>query len=174
MTAKISKYSRFVLSMGGPNLVKIGWWAHTFFREKPFSPLPPVIAPVEVVPISKVDLDAETRTTESVHVGNAYSLTSHDNLDLLETFSKSKLVDSSLIFLDNRLMLICLLTWQWLVTVSVHNTQIIQLIWRDQHLWGKKCKVNGVHETISHFACNFAKYSPILKILSPADWIINV
>jgi len=33
----------------------------------------------------------------------------------------------------------------------------------------KKCKANGVHEAINHFACNFAKSSPILKILSPAD-----
>ena len=31
-----------------------------------------------------------------------------------------------------------------------------------------------MRETISHFACNFAKCSPILKILLPADWIINV
>jgi len=30
-----------------------------------------------------------------------------------------------------------------------------------------------VHETINHFACNFAKCSPILKILL-ADWMMNV
>jgi len=29
--------------------------------------------------------------------------------------------------------------------------------------------VNGAHETINHFACNFAKCSPVLKILSTAD-----
>jgi len=48
--------------------------------------------------------------------------------------SESKLVYSSLIFVDNKLTLICLLTYQRLVTVSVRNTQVIQLIWRDQHL----------------------------------------
>jgi len=47
---------------------------------------------------------------------------------------KSKLVYSSLIFVDNILTLICLLTQQRLVTVSVRNTQVIQRIWRDQHL----------------------------------------
>jgi len=48
--------------------------------------------------------------------------------------SKSKMVYSSLIFADNKLALICLLTQQRLVTVSVRNTQVIQFIWRDQHL----------------------------------------
>jgi len=48
--------------------------------------------------------------------------------------SKSKLVYSSLIFVDNKLTLICLLTQHRLVTVSVHNTQVIQLIRRDRHL----------------------------------------
>ena len=48
--------------------------------------------------------------------------------------SKSNLVYSSLIFLDNQLTLICLLTQQRLITVSVCNTQVIQLIWRDLHL----------------------------------------
>jgi len=52
--------------------------------------------------------------------------------------------------------------------------KLFNLIWRDQHLWRQKCKVNGVPETINHFAYNFAKCSPILKILSPADWVINV
>ena len=42
--------------------------------------------------------------------------------------SKSKLVYSSLIFVDNKLTLICLLTQQRLVTVSVRNAQVIQLI----------------------------------------------
>jgi len=42
--------------------------------------------------------------------------------------SKSKLVYSSLIFVDNKLTLICRL-----VTVSLRNTQVIQFIWRDQH-----------------------------------------
>ena len=28
--------------MRGPNLVALRFWAHTFFREKPFSPLPPM------------------------------------------------------------------------------------------------------------------------------------
>ena len=83
--------------------------------------------------------------------------------------SKSKLVYSSLIFVDNKLTLICLSTQQRLVTVSVRNTQVIQLIWRDQHLRGQKCNANGAHKTVNHFACNFTKCSPILKILSPAD-----
>jgi len=48
--------------------------------------------------------------------------------------SKSKLVYGSLIFVDNKLTRICLLTQKRLVTVSVRNTQVIQLIWRDQHL----------------------------------------
>jgi len=41
--------------------------------------------------------------------------------------SKSKLVYSSLIFVDNKLTLICLLTSQRLVTVSVRNTHVINL-----------------------------------------------
>ena len=73
--------------------------------------------------------------------------------------SKLKLVCSSLILVDNKLTLICLLTYQRLITASVCNTQVIQLIWRDQHLWGQKRKANGAHEVINHFACNFAKYS---------------
>ena len=48
--------------------------------------------------------------------------------------SMSKLVYSSLIFVDNKLTLICLLTQQRLVTVSLRNTQVIQFIWRFQHL----------------------------------------
>ena len=63
--------------------------------------------------------------------------------------SKSKLVYSSLIFPDNKLTLVCLLIKQRLVTVSVRNTQVIQLIWRDQHLSGQKCNANGAHETIT-------------------------
>jgi len=51
--------------------------------------------------------------------------------------------------------------------------QYIQLIWRDLNLWGQKCKANGVYDTVNHFACNFAKCSPMLKILSPAEWMIN-
>jgi len=48
--------------------------------------------------------------------------------------SKSKLVYSSLIFLDNLLTLICLYTKQRLITVFVCNTQVIQLIRQDLHL----------------------------------------
>jgi len=47
---------------------------------------------------------------------------------------KSKLVYSSLISVDNKLTLLCLLTQQQLVTVSVHYTQVILLIWRVLHL----------------------------------------
>ena len=57
-----------------------------------------------------------------------------DGVSLSVSKSKLKLVYSSLIFVDEELTLICLLTQQRLVTVSVHNTQVIQLIWRDQHL----------------------------------------
>jgi len=47
--------------------------------------------------------------------------------------SKSKLVYNSLIFvLDNILTLIRLLTQQRLLTVSLRNTQIIQLIFEDK------------------------------------------
>jgi len=48
--------------------------------------------------------------------------------------SKSKLVYSSLIFVDNKLTLICLSTKQQLATVSVRYTQVILLIWRVLHL----------------------------------------
>jgi len=44
------------------------------------------------------------------------------------SISKSKLVYSSLTFVDNKLTLICLLT------VSVRHTQVILLIWRVLHL----------------------------------------
>jgi len=75
--------------------------------------------------------------------------------------SKSKLVYSSLLFVDSKLTLICLLTQQRFVTVSVRNTQVIRPILRDQHPLGQKCRANGANETINHFACNFAKCSPI-------------
>jgi len=48
--------------------------------------------------------------------------------------SKSKLVYSSLIFVDNKLTVICLLTQQQLVTLSDRNTQVILLIWRVLYL----------------------------------------
>ena len=47
--------------------------------------------------------------------------------------SKSKLVYSSLIFVESKLTLICLLTKQQLVTVYVRHTQVILLIWRVLH-----------------------------------------
>ena len=56
------------------------------------------------------------------------------NDDVSLSISKSKLVYNSLIFVDNKLTLIRLLTQQQLVTVSVRNTPVIQLICRDQHL----------------------------------------
>ena len=34
-------------------------------------------------------------------------------------------------------------------------------------------KANGAYDMINHFACNFAKYLPILKILSPANKICS-
>jgi len=48
--------------------------------------------------------------------------------------TKSKLVYSDLIFVDNKLTLICLLTQKQLVTVYVCNAQVIQLIWPDLRL----------------------------------------
>jgi len=48
--------------------------------------------------------------------------------------SKSKLVYSSLMFVDNKLTLISILTQHQLVTVSVRNTQVILLIWQVLHL----------------------------------------
>jgi len=48
--------------------------------------------------------------------------------------SKSKLVYSSLIFVDNKLTLTRLLTKQQSVTAFVRNTQVILLIWRVLHL----------------------------------------
>jgi len=44
--------------------------------------------------------------------------------------SKSKMVYSSLISVDNKLTLICLSTRQQSVTVSVRHAQVILLIWR--------------------------------------------
>ena len=94
---------------------------------------------------------------------------------------KSKLVKSSYIFLDNKLTLIlwdycgtCLLTQQQSPTVFVLYTQVILLAWRVLHLWGQTSKANWVYDAINHFASNVAKCSPILKILSPANWISNV
>jgi len=78
--------------------------------------------------------------------------------------SKSKLVYSSLKFVDNKLTLICLLAKQQLVTVSVHHARVILLIWRVLHLWGQKCRANGAYDTIINFACNFAKCSPISNV----------
>jgi len=97
------------------------------------------------------------------------SRTATDGVSL--SVSKSKLVYSSLIFVGNKLTLICL---RRLATVSVRTTQDQ----RDQHLWGQKSKANGAHEAINYFACNFTnniiiyilQILPILQILSSADW----
>ena len=77
--------------------------------------------------------------------------------------SKSKLMYSSLIFVDNKLTLICLLTHQHPGTVSVRYTRVILLIWRVLHLSGQKCKANRAYDTINRFACNLAKCSPIFE-----------
>jgi len=66
--------------------------------------------------------------------------------------SKLKLVYRSLIFVDNKLVFICLLIRQQLVTVFVRNMLVILLTWRVLHLLGQKCTVNGVYDTINHFA----------------------
>jgi len=73
---------------------------------------------------------------------------------------KSKLVYSSLIFVDNKLALICLLTKQ-LATVSIRHRQVNLLNWWVLYLWRPKSKENGVYDTINHFACNFAQCLPI-------------
>jgi len=78
---------------------------------------------------------------------------------LLMASVKSKLVYSCLILVDNKLTLICPLTYQQSVTVSVRRMQVLLLIRRILHLWGQKSKANS----ISRFACNFAKCSPIFK-----------
>ena len=57
--------------------------------------------------------------SDGIHVGLSLSA------------SKSKMVYNSLILVDNKLTLICLLTRQQLETVSLRNMQVIQLIWRD-------------------------------------------
>jgi len=88
--------------------------------------------------------------------------------------SKWKLVYRSLISVKNKVKWICLLTQQQLETVSVRHTQVTLLMWRVPHLWGEKCNANGAHDAINHFVRIFAKCSPILKILLPANWIINV
>jgi len=56
----------------------------------------------------------------------------------------------------------------------IYNSQVILLIWRTLHLWGQKCKANGVYDTINLFTCNFAKCSPILLILFLSNWVINL
>jgi len=56
---------------------------------------------------------------------------------------KSKLVYSNLIFVDNKLTLICLLTKQQLATVSVRYTQVILLIWRLLHFEDKRLSRMG-------------------------------
>jgi len=56
-----------------------------------------------------------------------------------------------------------------LVTVSDLDIQVILFTWQVLHLWGQKRKTNGAYDRIKHFASNFAKYSLILKILSPAN-----
>ena len=72
---------------------------------------------------------------------------------------KSKLVYSSLISVDNKLTLLCLLTQQQLVTVSVHYTQVILLIWRVLHLWGIEDK------SLRRFGC--MKQSTIKPVALP-------
>jgi len=71
-----------------------------------------------------------------------------------------------MIFVDSKLTLTCLLTHHQLVTVFVHHTQVISLIWRVLHLSVQMSEANGAHDTINYFACNFAGCSPILKILT--------
>jgi len=83
--------------------------------------------------------------------------------------SKSKLVYSSLISVDNKVKWICLLSQQQLVQFLsvIHSTYLASsACLRNKREWA--------HETVNHFVRNFAKSSPILKILSPADWVIDL
>jgi len=48
------------------------------------------------------------------------------------------------------------------------------LMWQVTHHRGQICKAKGAYDTIYHFACSFAKYSPVLKILSPPNCMINL
>jgi len=66
-----------------------------------------------------------------------------------------------------------LLTSQQLETVSVRNTQVFLLsgefcIYADKSVRRLGCV------TINNFTCHFAKRLPILKILSPANWMVNL
>ena len=66
-----------------------------------------------------------------------------------------------------------LLTSQQLETVSVRNTQVFLLsgefcIYADKSVRRLGCV------TINNFTCHFAKCLPILKILSPANWMVNL
>jgi len=96
----------------------------------------------------------------AVHMISSWSVTDGVSLSVI----KSKPVYTSTIFVDNKLTLIwliSLLIWQQLATASVHYTQVILLIWRVLHLWKQTFKANEAYDTINHFACNFAKCSPI-------------
>ena len=72
----------------------------------------------------------------------------------------------SVLFFDSRCM------FRQLVRYILCDVQVISLTWRVLHLWGWISKTNGMCDTINHFACNFAKCLPILKFLTPANWII--
>jgi len=87
--------------------------------------------------------------------------------------SESKLIYRILISADNKVKGIWLFTQQQLVTVSVRHTQDILLMWRVLHLWGKRRKGKwGAWN--NHFVRNFVECSPILQILSSANWMINL
>jgi len=61
---------------------------------------------------------------------SSQSVTDGVSLSVIE----SKLVYNSMVFVDNKLPLICLLIQQQLSTVSVHYTQVILHTWRVLHL----------------------------------------
>ena len=52
---------------------------------------------------------------------------------------------------------------------SLCNTQVIQLIWRDLHFWGQKCKANGAYDTVNLLPIISPNVHQFKKILSPAD-----
>jgi len=85
--------------------------------------------------------------------------------------SKSKLVYSSFIFVDNKLSHLPI-TRQQLVLLSVRNTQVILLIWPVLHLSGQKCKTNGALTQSTILSVTSPEYLPILKILSLANCVI--
>jgi len=92
----------------------------------------------------------------------------------LSTSQNWSILYSSLIFVDNKITSICLLTLQQLLTVSACNTQVILLsgefcIFQDESVR----QIRPISQS-SILPVTFAKCLLILKILSSADRVINL